>query len=63
METKEPSMGALMAFGTGLAMAVAMLGEPSGAAGGGLHCAIDFYDHNGSRMEDHHVRQRHHDQL
>jgi hypothetical protein len=44
-------MGALMAFGSAMAAAVALmvsvLAQPASAS----NCALDFYNHNGSRME------------
>jgi hypothetical protein len=51
METREPSMAALMAFGTGLAMAMAMLVSVFAQPAAASHCANDHYNHNGSRME------------
>jgi hypothetical protein len=51
METREPSMGALMAFGTGLAMAMALVVSLFAQPAAASHGATDLYDHNGSRME------------
>ncbi|MEM8878083.1 MAG: hypothetical protein AAGD23_09460 [Pseudomonadota bacterium] len=51
MAARDPSMGALMAFGSALAAATALLvgvlAQPASAS----NCALDFYNHNGSRME------------
>lgn len=50
MAAKDPSTGALMAFGSALAavtaLLVGVLAQPASAS----NCALDVYTHNGSRM-------------